>query len=50
MNSIVRLDQYPPLLAALRDLKQPEQVAKLRNLCKSDLFFLLSYGCNRADK
>ena len=49
MNSIVRLDQYPPLLAALRDLKQPEQVAKLRNLCKSDLFFLLRYGCNRAD-
>lgn len=46
---ITRLDQYPQVLAALQTLKEPERIAHLRNLCKTDLFFLLRYGCNRAD-
>ncbi len=46
---ITSLEQYPPILAALQTLKEPERIAHLRNLCKSDLYFLLRYACNRAD-
>jgi hypothetical protein len=46
---ITSLDQYPLVLAALENLKEPERIAHLRNLCTSDLYFLLRYGCNRAD-
>src|SRR5262245_58788691 len=47
--TITRLDQYPPLLADLRELKEADQIAKLRNLCRTDLYFLLRYGCSRHD-
>jgi predicted phage terminase large subunit-like protein len=40
---------YPVILAALKDLSEDDRVAKLRNLCKMDLYFLLRYGLNRAD-
>ena len=33
----------------MQTLSEPEQKAKLRNLCQTDLFFLLVYGCNRID-
>jgi predicted phage terminase large subunit-like protein len=46
---ITSLDQYPPILAALQDLKEQERIAHLRNLCRTDLYFLLRYGCNRKD-
>lgn len=46
---ITSRNQYPKLLAGLKDLSEPEQIAKLRNLCKTDLFFLLVYGLGRQD-
>jgi predicted phage terminase large subunit-like protein len=33
----------------LRKLSEPEQIAKLRNLARTDLFFLLVYGLERPD-
>ena len=33
----------------MQTLSEPEQIAKLRNLCRTDLFFLLVYGLERAD-
>jgi predicted phage terminase large subunit-like protein len=33
----------------LKTLSEPEQIAKLRNLCRTDLFFLLVYGLERPD-
>lgn len=41
--------QYPILLAGLEKLSEVEQKAKLRNLCLTDLYFLLRYGLGRAD-
>lgn len=33
----------------MKTLSEQEQKAKLRNLCLTDLFFLIVYGCNRPD-
>lgn len=33
----------------MKTLSESEQIAKLRNLCRTDLFFLLVYGLDRAD-
>lgn len=33
----------------MQTLSEPEQIAKLRNLCRTDLFFLLVYGLDRPD-
>ncbi len=49
MTIITSLAQYEPLLSALRECKEAERTARLRNLCKTDLYFLLRYGCDRAD-
>ena len=42
-------NQYPKLIAELKKCSEAEQVGRLRNLCRTDLFFLLRYGCGRAD-
>lgn len=42
-------NQYPRLIAELKKCSESEQVGRLRNLCRTDLFFLLRYGCGRAD-
>jgi predicted phage terminase large subunit-like protein len=41
--------QYPILLDGLKKLSESEQIAKLRNLCRTDLFFLLVWGLSRPD-
>lgn len=42
-------NQYPILLDGLKKLSEQEQIARLRNLCRTDLFFLLRYGLDRED-
>jgi hypothetical protein len=42
-------NQYPKLIAELKKCSEAEQVGRLRNLCRTDLFFLLRYGCGRTD-
>jgi hypothetical protein len=46
---IKRISDYKPVLEALQELKEPERIARLRNLCQGDLYFLLRYGCGRVD-
>lgn len=46
---ITKRSQYPKLLSGLQGLSEPEQIAKLRNLCRTDLYFLLVYGLGRQD-
>lgn len=41
--------QYPILLDGLRTFSESARIAKLRNLCRTDLFFLLVYGLQRPD-
>lgn len=43
------LNLYPKLLDGLRKLSDRERIAKCRNLCLTDLYFLLRYACKRAD-
>jgi len=43
------LNQYPILLDGLLSLSEDEQLAKLANWGKIDLYFLLRYGLNRQD-
>lgn len=33
----------------MQGCSETQRIARLRNLCQTDLFFLLRYGCNRAD-
>ena len=33
----------------MQSCSEAERIAKLRNLCRTDLYFLLRYGCNRKD-
>ena len=40
---------YEKILLGLTKLIETDRIAKLRNLCKEDLYFLLRYGLNRAD-
>jgi predicted phage terminase large subunit-like protein len=46
---ITLLEQYPALIAALDECSEAERVDRLRHLCRTDLFFLLRYVCNRQD-
>ena len=46
---VTDLDQYPALIAALDECSPTERHARLRHLCKTDLYFLLRYGCGRED-
>lgn len=46
---ITSISQYPTLLNSLLTLSEDEQIAHLRNLCKTDLYFLIRYGMKRAD-
>ena len=46
---ITSRSQYQKLLNGLTGLSEADQKAKLRNLCLTDLFFLLVYGLNRPD-
>lgn len=43
------IEQYRKLLLGLRALSEPERIAHCRNLCLTDLYFLLRYGCDRED-
>lgn len=44
-----RFDEYPALLDGLAKLPDEERRARCRNLCRSNLYFLLRYGCRRRD-
>jgi len=46
---VTDLSQYPKLLASLEECTEAERVGRLRLLCQQDLYFLLRYGCGRAD-
>jgi predicted phage terminase large subunit-like protein len=37
------------VLSGLKKCSEKERTARIRNLCRSDLYFLLRYGCNRID-
>lgn len=41
--------EYQKLLDGLEGLPEPKRRARLRNLCRIDLYFLLRYGCGRSD-
>src|SRR5262245_25007528 len=43
------LADYKIILEALKGCKESERIAHLRWLCQNDLYFLLRYGCGRAD-
>lgn len=44
------LTDYPAILNGLASISsESEQNERLRFLCRNDLYFLLRYGCNRAD-
>src|SRR6185295_15274932 len=40
---------YPPLIASLRTLSPEQRVATTRELCRTDLYFLLRYYLRRTD-
>src|SRR5262252_5171599 len=46
---ITQLSHYPIVLSGLQSCSEGERIARLRNLCRTDLYFLLRYGCNRKD-
>lgn len=46
---ITSIEQYPKLLRGLLDCSESDRIAHLRNLCRTDLYFLLRYGLNRKD-
>jgi predicted phage terminase large subunit-like protein len=48
-NILTSIDQYPKLLAGLLKLPESERVPHLRNLCRTDLYFLLRYVLGRKD-
>ncbi|MBX9659069.1 MAG: phage terminase large subunit [Nitrospiraceae bacterium] len=41
--------QYQKLLNGLLECSEADRIEHLRNLCLTDLFFLIVYGCNRPD-
>ena len=43
------MSQYPKLLNGLQTCLEPERIARLRNLARTDLYFLLRYLLNRPD-
>lgn len=42
-------EEYPELLSQLKDCSQPDWQATVRDLCRTDLWFLLRYVCRRSD-
>jgi hypothetical protein len=46
---IIALKQYDTLIAALDECSEAERVDRMRHLCRTDLFFLVRYVCNRPD-
>lgn len=46
---IAALEQYDTLIAALDECSEAERVDRMRHLCRTDLFFLVRYVCNRPD-
>lgn len=46
---VTHRSQYPTLLHSFSKLSEEDQIAKIKNLCTNDLFFLLVYGLNRPD-
>lgn len=49
ISTLTSRSQYPKLLSGLEACSESERRAYLRVLCRTDLFFLLRYGCGRAD-
>lgn len=48
-SMIMDRSQYPRLLRGLQACSETDRIEHLRNLCLTDLFFLIVYGCNRPD-
>jgi|KBSSwiStaDraftv2_1062776.scaffolds.fasta_scaffold03470_6 predicted phage terminase large subunit-like protein len=46
---ITALEQYDALISALDACSEAERVDRMRHLCRTDLFFLVRYVCNRLD-
>lgn len=45
----IPLSQYPRLIVGLQDCSETERQARLRNLARTDLYFLIRYLFNRQD-
>ena len=48
-NLISHPNQYQKVLLGLARCSEEARIARLRNLCRTDLFFLLRYACGRED-
>lgn len=48
-STITSIEQYPILLTGLQACSHQERVDHLRNLCRTDLYFLLRYALHRGD-
>lgn len=48
-STITSIAQYPTLLTGLQDCSGQDRVDHLRNLCRTDLYFLLRYAMARPD-
>lgn len=48
-SSRIRQSEYPSLLELLSESSLPEQTQAMRELCRTDLYFLLRYILNRRD-
>ena len=46
---MMEMSHYPQLMRLLQKLPEPQRKSHLRNLCRTDLFFLLRYALNRPD-
>lgn len=49
MNQPSTIEQYRAFLSKLKTCTEAEQIAITRHLCRTDLYFLLWYGCGRKD-
>lgn len=49
IQALSSIEQYPKLLSGLAELPDAERIAHCRNLCLTDLYFLLRYGLGRED-
>lgn len=49
MITITNISQYKKLLVGLQGCSNSEQIAIVRHLCRTDLFFLIWFGFNRKD-
>ncbi len=45
----IPMNRYPTLLAGLKACSEAQRRARLRNLCRTDLYFLLRYALRRPD-